>query len=1039
MMKKFILSLVLFAQTAWCGLMAQEVESQTTKQPISQTTSHDWEDETVFAINKEDGRATMLLYANEAEMKADEASRKPWLPVHSSLRMMLSGTWQFHWSPSPDVRPKDFYEPGYDASAWKTIPVPSNWEMQGYGTPIYTNSRYAFEANPPFIRPVKGWTTETEPNAVGSYRRTFTLPANWKDREIYLHFNGIYSAAYVWVNGKKVGYTQGSNNDAEFDVTPYVKHGRENLVCVEVYRWCDGSYIEDQDMFRLSGIHRDVYLEARKKLHVRDAYATTELSNDLTKATVKVEIEMQNLGSKSKTAPQVALFDPEGKEVGRATLSMQLPSKGSRSKGTATFSLANPSLWTAETPNLYSVTVSLDGDVSTFRYGLRKIENRGGFVYINNSRVLFKGANRHDTHPTLGKAIPVESMIEDILLFKRYNLNTVRTSHYPNDPRMYALYDYYGLYVFDECDQEGHGLYGKLCKIDSWKDAFVDREVRMVLRDRNHPSVIFWSMGNETGAGQNFVACRDAIKELDSRMIHYCEQNDIADMDSKMYPSMKDMINQDRDEKKQGRPYFLCEYAHAMGNAIGNLKEYWDYIEFDSKRMIGGCIWDWVDQGLCKYGEPENKMYFGGGFGDKPNDNDFCINGIITSDRHVTPKLQQVKKVYQYVGFHLNGSRQLVIKNRYAFLNLKDFMLRYTFERDGKAVAQGARRLPDVAPGDSLVLSDVLQEAPASGGLVTLNLSLELIRSTVWADAGHSVAEEQIVLSDENPAHNDLHKKLTAFNIESLSDGGVRAYGDGWQVAFNGEGRLTSLQYGGQEMIHDGQGLQFTGYRSINNDWRKSEMKLEGVSKNIRRSAKNDTLFVTTTQKATQEKTEMPVEINYIVTAGGRVEVKASFGNEQNRDFSRLGLQVSLSKSLENVEWLGRGPMENYPDRLDAARLGRWQRSVTGMEEEYIRPQSMGERCDVRWLSLTDGQGRGIVIRNVGGWLGFSAQHYTDEDLWKVKFRHELSQVRRPEVVLHLDAAMRGIGNGSCGPGPLEKYQLREPSYQYDLVIERTN
>ena len=1035
-----LLCLVFFAQTAWCGLMAQNVGSQ--------PPHHDWEDETVFAINKEEGRATMLLYANEAEMKADEASRKPWLPVHSSLRMMLSGTWQFHWSPSPDVRPKDFYEPGYDASAWKTIPVPSCWEMQGYGTPIYTNSRYAFEANPPFIRPVKGWTTENEPNAVGSYRRTFTLPANWKNREVYLHFNGIYSAAYVWVNGKKVGYTQGSNNDAEFNVTPYVKHDRENLVCVEVYRWCDGSYIEDQDMFRLSGIHRDVYLEARKKLHVRDAYATTELSDDLTKATVKVEVEMQNLGGKSKTAPQVTLFDPEGKEVGRATLSMQLPSKGSRGKGTATFSLANPSLWTAETPNLYSVTVSLDGDISTFRYGLRKIENRGGRVYINNSRVLFKGANRHDTHPTLGKAVPVESMIEDILLFKRYNLNTIRTSHYPNDPRMYALYDYYGLYVFDECDQEGHGLYGKLCKIDSWKDAFVDREVRMVMRDRNHPSVIFWSMGNETGAGQNFVACRDAIKALDGRMIHYCEQNDIADMDSKMYPSMNDMMRQDRDESKQGRPYFLCEYAHAMGNAIGNLKEYWDYIEFDSKRMIGGCIWDWVDQGLCKYGEPENKMYFGGGFGDKPNDNDFCVNGIITSDRHVTPKLQQVKKVYQYVGFHLNDSKQLVVKNRYAFLNLKDFMLRYTFERDGKAVAQGARRLPDVAPGDSLVLSDVLREAPTPGGLVTLNLSLELIRSTVWAEAGHSVAEEQIVLSDEKPAQYDLLRNTTAFNIESLSDGGVRAYGADWQVAFNGEGRLTSLQYGGQEMIHDGQGLQFTGYRSINNDWRKSEMKLVGVSKNIRHSAKgygsasaarewNDTLFVTTMQKATQEKTEVPVEINYIVTAGGRVEIKAAFGNEQNYDFSRLGLQMSLSKSLENVEWLGRGPMENYPDRLDAARIGRWQRSVTDMEEEYLRPQSMGERCDVRWLSLTDGHGRGITIRNADGWLGFSAQHYADEDLWKVKFRHELSQVRRPEVVLHLDAAMRGIGNGSCGPGPLEKYQLREPSYQYGLVIER--
>ncbi len=1035
---KILFSVVLFAQTAGGGLMAQTNDAN---KEVA-TSPNDWENETIFAIGKEDGRATMLLYANEGEMKADEASRKPWLPVHSSLRMMLSGEWQFHWSPSPDVRPKDFYEPGYDASAWNTIPVPSNWEMQGYGTPIYTNSRYPFESNPPLIRPVKGWTSENEPNAVGSYRRTFTLPANWKGREIYLHFNGIYSAAYVWVNGKKVGYTQGSNNDAEFDVTPYVKHGSENLLCVEVYRWCDGSYIEDQDMFRLSGIHRDVYLEARKKMHVRDAYATTELSGDLKKATVKVEVEVQNLGGKSKNTPEVALFDPDGKEVGRTTLDMRLPSKGAKAKATASFEVTNPALWTAETPNLYTVTLTLSDDVSTFRYGLRKIENRGGFVYINNKRVLFKGANRHDTHPIYGKAIPVESMIEDILLFKRYNLNTIRTSHYPNDPRMYALYDYYGLYVFDECDQEGHGLYGKLCKIDSWKDAFVDREVRMVMRDRNHPSVIFWSMGNETGAGQNFVACKEAIKALDGRMIHYCEQNDIADMDSKMYPSIQDMMRQDRDESKQGRPYFLCEYAHAMGNAIGNLKEYWDYIEFDSKRMIGGCIWDWVDQGLCKTGEPQNHMYFGGGFGDKPNNNDFCVNGIITSDRHVTPKLQQVKKVYQYVTFRLNEAGQLVVKNRYAFLNLKDFRLRYSFERDGKVVGQGSREMPDVAAGDSIVLSDVLKETPAAGGLVTLNLSLELIRPNVWAEAGHSVAEEQIVLSDEKLAQNDVLQKTPAINVEPLDNGGIRAFGDDWQVAFDIDGRLTSLQYGGQEMIHNGQGLQFTGYRSINNDWRKSEMNLELISCEFRYGSKKskriiDSLIVTTMHNVVQEKTEVPVEIQYAVTAGGRVEVKASFGNEQNRDFSRLGLQMSLAKALENVEWLGRGPMENYPDRLDAARLGCWQRSVTDMEEEYLRPQSMGERCDVRWLSLTDGQGRGITISKTGGWLGFSAQHYTDEDLWKVKFRHELGTVHREEVVLHLDAAMRGIGNGSCGPGPLDKYQLREPSYQYDFVIER--
>ena len=998
---------------------------------------NDWENPAVFAINKEEGRATMLLYASKAEMEADEASRKPWLPVHSSLRMMLSGTWQFHWSPSPDERPKDFFKPGYDASAWRTIPVPSNWEMQGYGTPIYTNSRYPYNNQPPLIRPVKGWTSEKEPNAVGSYRRTFTLPADWKDREVYLHFNGIYSAAYVWVNGKKVGYTQGSNNDAEFDVTNYVKPGRENLVCVEVYRWSDGSYIEDQDMFRLSGIHRDVYLEARQKMHVRDVYTTTSLSNDLGQADVQVEVEVQNLSGKSDAAPEVTLLDPDGREVGRATLAMEFIGKGRKGKACASLHVANPQLWSAETPNLYTVTVALNGDVSTFRYGLRKIENRSGRVFINNSRVLFKGADRHDTHPVYGKAIPVESMIEDILLFKRYNLNTVRTSHYPNDPRMYALYDYYGIYVFDEADQECHGN-SSLSRNDDWKDAYIDREVRMVMRDRNHPSVIFWSMGNESGGGPNFVACRDAIKALDSRMVHYCEQNDIADMDSRMYPSLNDMIRQDRDASKQGRPYFLCEYAHAMGNAIGNLKEYWDYIEFESQRQIGGCIWDWVDQALCKYGEPESHMYYGGGFGDMPNDNDFCINGIITADRHVTPKLQQVKKVYQYVGFHLNDRKQLVICNRYAFLNLKDFRLRYTYERDGMVVGRGERDLPSVAAGDSIILSDIQTQASPRDGLFTLNLSLELAEPTVWAEAGHVVAEEQIVLADRRtPQYGEGWGSLP-FDVEKLADGGVRAKGSDWQVEFSAQGLLSSLQYRGQEMIHQGQGLQFNGYRSINNDGRRANMQLVPGSVTVKQSTASDSLFVCVVQKAVQGRTEVPIQVNYCVTAGGRVEVEASFGNGNNRDFSRLGLQMSLSEKLERVEWMGRGPMENYPDRLDAARLGRWQRSVTDMEEEYVRPQSMGERCDVRWLTLTDERGRGVRIQNVSGWLGFSAQHYADEDLWQTKFRHELDKVRRPEVVLHLDAAMRGIGNASCGPGPLQKYELQEPAYGYAFVIERS-
>ena len=429
----------------------------------------------------------------------------------------------------------------------------------------------------------------------------------------------------MWVNGKKVGYTQGPNNDAEFDVTKFVKPGQENLVCVEVYRWSDGSYLEDQDMFRMSGIHRDVYLEARQKLHVQDVYVTSSFSDDLSQVKVNVELEIQNSGKATQASPRIDLLNDEFQHVVSANSTRQLfASKGSQ-KVSLSFTVSNPKLWSAEKPNLYTLNVVLNGEVSTLKYGFRKIENRNGRVFINNKRVFFKGADRHDTHPVYGKAIPVESMIEDILLMKRFNLNTVRTSHYPNDPRMYALYDYYGIYVMDEADVECHGNHS-LSRTASWQAMYVDREVRMVLRDRNHPSVIFWSMGNECGGGENFVAGKKAIKELDGRMIHYEGMNEVADMDSRMYPSVSGMKDVDRDPGKQGRPFFLCEYAHAMGNAIGNLKEYWDYIEFESQRQIGGCIWDWVDQSLCKYGEPVTNMYYGGGFGDYPNDNDFCCN-----------------------------------------------------------------------------------------------------------------------------------------------------------------------------------------------------------------------------------------------------------------------------------------------------------------------------------------------------------------------------------------------------------------------------
>ena len=577
------------------------------KEALRSSSDKDWENETIFAINKEPGHTTYVPFPSVESLKSSPDYRKAWLRPNSPRYQLLNGNWKFNWVKQPSERPVNFYKPNYDVSGWKEIPVPSNWEMYGYGTPIYTNITYPHRNNPPFIQGKKGYTIMDEPNPVSSYRRDFNIPDDWKGSEIFIHFDGVYSAMYLWVNGKKVGYSQGANNDAEFNITKYVKPGK-NVLAVEVYRWSDGSYLEDQDMFRLSGIHRDVYLFATPKLRLRDYYLTASFTgDDLSKAIFNVRTNVTNYGKTvDEAVVDITLLDQDGKQVAFISDVVKDIRKGQETINTASVEVKNPRLWSAETPYLYTAILELKDktgktlEAMSSQFGFRKIEIKNKRVYINNEQVFFKGANRHDIHPQHGKAVPVESMIEDILLFKRYNLNTIRTSHYPNDAKMYALHDYYGLYVMDEADIECHGNHS-ISNKESWLPAYVDRMVRMVERDKNHPSVIFWSMGNESGDGKNFDTVYKEARKLDPRPIHYEGKNRIADMDSRMYPSIESMKQQD--EEKSDKPFFLCEYAHAMGNAIGNLDEYWDYIENHSRRMIGGCIWDWVDQGINKYGE----------------------------------------------------------------------------------------------------------------------------------------------------------------------------------------------------------------------------------------------------------------------------------------------------------------------------------------------------------------------------------------------------------------------------------------------------
>ena len=1015
-------------------------------QPLKTSSNNDWENQHIFAINKEDGHATFIPFANLEEMKADPAYRHPWKRTHSSRYLLLNGNWKFNWAKQPEDRPKNFYRTNYDVSKWDEIPVPSNWEMLGYGTPIYTNITYPFRNNPPFIQGQRGYTVEKdEPNAVGSYRHEFTLPAEWTDKEIFIHFDGVYSAMYLWINGEKVGYSQGANNDARFNITDYVRSGK-NQLAVEVYRWSDGSYLEDQDMFRLSGIHRDVYLVATPKVQLRDLHLTSMLSPRYDKAELHVKSKIKNHGKTiSNASVRISLLDETGKRLKQFCTETGTVNTGKEVIINSKGSIRDPKLWSAETPYLYTVNVELLDDkgrvteATTQQYGFRHIEIRNNKVYINGMLTLFKGANRHDIHPQYGKAVPVESMVEDILLFKQYNLNTIRTSHYPNDPKMYGLYDYYGLYVMDEADQECHGNMS-LTDNPTWEAAFVDRAVRMVERDKNHPSVIFWSLGNESGGGCNIIAEYKAVRAIDDRPIHYEGMNDQADIDSRMYPSIESMIEQDKEPRN--KPYFLCEYAHAMGNAVGNLEEYWDYIEYHSNRMIGGCIWDWVDQAINKPGETKARVYFGGSFGDAPNDNDFCCNGLVTADRRVTPKLQEVKKVYQYISFRMNDKNSVELHNRYTAHNLTHFNLHYSLKKDGKIIKEEEFGLPDCKPTERRTIHVPLERYLTDDNAeYFINFEVKLKHDCVWASAGHVVAIEQFALNEkanqpiEITAATSGNEELKAYEEERRY---VRFKNKACEISFDmSTGELIGLRYGEQEVLHRQQGPKFNWYRSINNDfrnWTNTTIKLQNFEWEIAEDKKS--ARVVTELEAVVGKTNIPHTIVYTIYGNGAIDIEAKFKTGADFNLPRLALQTSLNPTLDKLTWFGRGPIENYQDRKNAAYVGVYSSTVEDMREHYTRAQTMGGRCDTRWLTLTDNKGKGIKITAYGT-FDFSALHYTDRELWQVKYGHDLENIRRNEVVLNLDCVQRGIGNASCGPGPRPKYEIKKDNeYKYAFRIE---
>ncbi len=1001
---------------AW--FTAEIVEKPKIKSPI-------WEDEQIFAINKLPGRATFNPYASEAEMLADaEFLRTPWVTPKSTVRKSLNGKWKFNLVPEPSQRPLDFMEPGFDASGWDEIPVPSNWEMQGYDHPIYANVEYPHANTPPFIKPRPGFNDGGKNygiNPVGSYLTTFDLPKSWDNRRTILHFGGIYSAANVWVNGQYAGYTQGSNNVSEFDITKYLKPG-ENTLAVEVFRWSDGSYLECQDMFRMSGIFRDVELFSLPEDAVDDININTILSDNYTKADVEVNIK----GNKNVT---LKLYNPQGTLIDSIVNSSQ---------STVRFTLDNPQLWSAEKPNLYRLDVIQKGLAFSIPVGIREVKIDGSLLYINGKRVFLKGVNRHDTSPLNGRAVTVDEMLTDVLLMKQNNINTVRTSHYPNDARMMAMTDYFGLYVCDEADLENHANQS-ISADPAWIPAFTDRITRLVSRDFNHPSVIMWSLGNEAGNGDNFAACYAEAKRLDpSRPVHYegtrmgrdFGGHKYSDFYSKMYPGITWM---NANTSNLDKPMFICEYAHAMGNSVGNYREYWDIIE-KSNSTIGGAVWDWVDQAIYNpqlLKEGIRQITTGYDY-PGPHQGNFCSNGVVGPERHPSAKLAELKAVHQWVKFDsitVKGNKAtLYLRNAYDFTNLDEFNLTWRVLTDGHPGKATTVRLPAAAPGEYATLTIKLPKLKKNKESL-LNLSITQRAATTAVPAGHEVAAKQYALS-KRPA---LPAVKGSGNMTQDQAGNIVVFeSPAVKAAFDKtSGRMIEFRLNGQDVIVPGQGPRFDNFFWIENHMRGLRAQKEDgmeptATTQVSRSGASGK-FTSTRRGTIADET-----IVYTIHPQGIVDMDITITPHSGNLF-RAGVEMGVNPTFSTMDYFAHGPLSNSNDRLDGQLIGRYTTTVAESGETYVKPQTTGNRQGLRELTLTDpATGKGIKIETEGN-VNFSALPWTDMDLFEAQHMWELTP--RPWTVLHLDGAMRGVANASCGADvdTLPEYAVPNRSIRYRL------
>lgn len=1021
-------------------------------QLFAQSTNNDWENPLVFELNKEKPHAGFMLFENAGDAINDDYSRSPYY-------FSLNGSWKFNYTEKSADRPTDFYRPDLDEAGWNLIEVPSNWELKGFGIPIYTNITYPFPKNPPFVG---------ENNPVGTYRKQFTMPQGWNDRQVILHFGSISGCAIVYVNGQKVGMTKAAKTAAEFDVTPFLKTGT-NLLAVQVFRWHDGSYLEDQDFWRLSGIERDVFLFAMPKTTVWDFFLKADLDSRYRHGLFSADVDLRRFGANSSAGGTITveLFEKNGKKV----FSQQRKyASGEAAIPTLRFSgrIADVLKWSAESPDLYDCVIThapADKSDMTFtgaKVGFRKVEVKNARLLVNGMPVYFHGVNRHEHDDTRGHVPTRELMIKDIALMKQYNINAVRCSHYPNDPAWYKLCDQYGIYVVDEANIESHGMGAELqggldrtrhvAYLPEWAPSHLDRHRRMVERDKNHPSVIIWSLGNECGNGPVFYEAYDWIKARDNTRPVQFEQageNRNTDIVCPMYPSMSRMKQYAADSSKT-RPFIMCEYSHAMGNSNGNFREYWDVI-MGSPRMQGGFIWDWVDQGF-KQKDGNGTLYwaYGGDMGSYHlyNDENFCANGLVAADRTIHPGLNEVKKVYQDIVFHpadlSNGI--ISVENLFNFTNLDRYKFTWLLVRDGRPVDSGSFSMSLAPRGISRVTLPVSHDKLGDAGEYYLNLYASVVSAGELLPAGHVIATGQFKLKGDY------------FAKPAISNG---------ELKIQREGDLLNFQSGDVSGQIDLKNLSLRGYRKTDgaglsrfpepyfwraptdNDFGAGSQQWLGIWRSAHTGRKLSRVLVGEQNseglslKGEYELTgiAVPYSVEYFILNDGSIRVTATI-DMTGRDLPempRFGMRLQLPPSYDSLSFYGRGPWENYSDRNESAFVGLYSDNTRNQfTRNYIRPQENGYKTDVRWLSLTDREGRGYLFQGLQP-ICFSALNYSAEalDPGMTKKQQHPSDLRPDRTVhVHIDYKQRGVGgDNSWGALPHEAYRLLEKKYSYSYVI----